>query len=120
MGWLRHALQRGSTPRFWLTSFLLAFVLTAFADTQPGKHSAPIVDWIVFTLVIALVRGGYRRIRNRGTLGEAQDAQQAPMPIEDGWLAGTVPKGYGAPVQRKDPETGKWVTVYVPPEDESV
>lgn len=41
--------------------------------------------------------------------------QRPPEPSGDGWLAGTVPKSDEAvPVQRRNPDTGKWVTVYVP------
>jgi hypothetical protein len=39
--------------------------------------------------------------------------------VREGWLAGTVPRDQGVPVQRRNPETGEWVMVYVPEADTS-
>jgi hypothetical protein len=64
-------LAKGTWARFALTTVVLAVALTAIADTTHGKHAAPVVDWIVFSLVIAVlrlaVRYGYRAIKRPGT-----------------------------------------------------
>ena len=48
--------------------------------------------------------------------GAAEEQAARPQTTPSGWLAGTVPRGQGVPVLRRDPETGDWVKVYVPRE----
>ena len=54
---------------------------------------------------------------NPASVVEEPDPATAPVAAAGGWLAGTVPKGQGMPIQRRNPETGEWVLVYVPFEE---
>jgi hypothetical protein len=51
----------GSKKRLWITSALLAFfVLTPMTElgnaSRPGPHSAPLLLWIMWTLILVAVR----------------------------------------------------------------
>lgn len=82
-------------PRFALTTLLVAIVLTAIADAQPGRHNAPVWDWIFIGVCVAAIRlasrYGIRAIRRRRTGRARQRASSSEL---DG--ARTGPAGAAA------------------------
>jgi hypothetical protein len=53
---MRYVFRQHGWPRFVLTTFLIAFAMTALISAQPGEHAAPVVDWIAFGLIVAVIR----------------------------------------------------------------
>jgi hypothetical protein len=116
-----------------IIAVILAGVVALFVINilkgKPGMALAGIlihVTWYVGAIRLAKPNSWWAR---RYYVGENGDKLQRaivrhgePAPssfagsgiIHEGWLAGTVPKDEGVPVQRRNPETGKWVVVYVP------
>jgi hypothetical protein len=78
----------GSKKRLWITSALLAvFVLTPLTEvgnaSRPGPHSSPLFLWILWTLIVVVVRSVARLWKRRV---DAEAEAMLAMPQQPIWL----------------------------------
>lgn len=79
--------EKYAWPRFVLTTLVITFVLTVFADFRPGARPTALIElWILVGLVVASIRlvyrFGMRSIRKRTQAGASQsDDPQRREPL---------------------------------------